>query len=132
MMEEEEEEAERFRQRLESASLEDNGGGRRMHWSSGSCNEQGRYRYQEDRVVHYSDVIAEFHRRVADGNVGEFDDVAPCSAAIQSSTTTGSTMGYFGVFDGHAGQDGSIFVSQNLHMDIMRCVIFCYSCEIHE
>lgn len=98
----------------------------RLHWSSGSCNEQGRYKYQEDRCVHFSDVHVEFARRESDRTASEFDVLPPCPSTTQYSSTTGSSSAYFGVFDGHAGQEASTFVSQNLHMKILRFCLFLY------
>lgn len=94
----------------------------RVHWSSGSCNEQGRYKYQEDRVVHYSNVLDEYTRRESDGSVGVFEPLPLCPGSLQSSTFSNSTLGFFGVFDGHAGHEGSTYVSQNLHLNIIKFV----------
>ena len=92
----------------------------RLHWTSGSCNEQGRYKHQEDRCVHYCNVVKEFEGREIDGSIGVFEPLPTCPPTLQSSMSTGSSLGYFGVFDGHAGMEGSSFVSQNLHLEIMR------------
>lgn len=119
MMDEEDGESSVGRRRLDSTDSISVSSGR-IHWNSGSCNEQGRYKYQEDRCVHYSDVLAELSLRESDGSIGAFEQLSLCPGTLQSSTTTNSTIGYFGVFDGHAGKDGSIYVSQNLHLNIMR------------
>lgn len=121
-MMDEEENFSKARKRLESGDS-DWGETGRIHWSSGSCNEQGRYKYNEDRCVHFSDVLGEFSRREADGSIGTFDPLPLCSGSVQSSVSNNASIGYFGVFDGHAGQDGSIFVSQNLHLDIIRYTV---------
>jgi serine/threonine protein phosphatase PrpC len=112
------------RGRFESGESNNSALGGRMHWTSGSCNEQGRIKYQEDRCVHYADVLGECERREADGSAGVFGQLPLCPPTVQSSTTSGSSVGYFGVFDGHAGADGSEYVSQNLHLSIIHHELF--------
>jgi hypothetical protein len=93
-------------------SYDSNVGGK-FQWSSGSCLEQGKYKYMEDRCVNFNDVMMELCR--ADlSKLSIAGDIHP------SQPPAASLTGYFGVFDGHAGHEAAVFVSESLHLHILK------------
>lgn len=95
-----------------------------MRWLSGYCTKLGPRSSNEDRLIAIPDLREEMEILGAGHGHGQSSASHASSSSSSSSSHQSSLCGYFAVYDGHSGSQGSTYVERELHGSLYNHPLF--------